>query len=132
MMAKGAMKDNNATPDNFPETDRCFMIIPRQKDHGGKSNKKVECHEVFSAEPTSPSFLSWAEASNNFDRFDHPNHVPGPGWYLLVVNLIIVKKRLTKMLIDRGNDLNILYVETLNMMGINHLYIQSIGALSHV
>ena len=41
------------------------------------------------------------------------------GRYPLVVDPIISKKRLTKVLMDGGSDLNIMYAETLDAMGID-------------
>ncbi|XP_066344470.1 uncharacterized protein [Miscanthus floridulus] len=46
---------------------------------------------------------------------DHPSHVAQPS---LVIDPIICKKHLTKVLMDGGNDLNILYIDTLNTMRI--------------
>jgi hypothetical protein len=45
--------------------------------------------------------------------------VPHPGQYPLVIDLIIDKKCLSKVLMDRGSSLNIMYIETLDAMGIN-------------
>ena len=39
-----------------------------------------------------------------------------PGRYPLVVDPIVRKKRLTKVLMDGGSDLNILYADTLDAM----------------
>ena len=41
-----------------------------------------------------------------------------PGCYPLIVDPIICKKCLTKVLMDGGSGLNILYVDTLNTMRI--------------
>jgi hypothetical protein len=46
-------------------------------------------------------------------------NVPHPGRYPLVVNPIVGMKRLTKVLIDGGSGLNIMYAETLDAMGID-------------
>ena len=59
-----------------------------------------------------PSFLCWSESLITFDQRDHPSHVARPGRYPLVVDPIINKKRLTKVLMDGGSGLNILYVDT--------------------
>ena len=53
------------------------------------------------------------------------------GRYLLVVNLIVGTKRLTKVLMDGDNSLNIMYVETLDAMGIDRSRIRPIGAPFH-
>jgi hypothetical protein len=53
-----------------------------------------------------------------FDRSDHPDHVPQPGRFPLVVDPIIGTKRVTKVLMDGGSGLNILYIDTLDALGI--------------
>jgi hypothetical protein len=44
-----------------------------------------------------------------------------------VVNPIVDMKWLTKVLMDGGNDLNIMYVETLDAMGISRSRIRLTG-----
>ena len=53
-----------------------------------------------------------------FDQGDHPDCVPHPGRYPLLVRPIMGTTHLTKLLMDRGSSLNILYSNTLDMMGI--------------
>jgi ABC-type nitrate/sulfonate/bicarbonate transport system substrate-binding protein len=48
-----------------------------------------------------------------------------------VVDLIISMKRLTKVLMDRGSSLNIIYVKTLDAMGIDRSRIQPLGVPFH-
>jgi hypothetical protein len=54
-----------------------------------------------------------------FDHDDHPDRVPQPGRYPLVVNPIISNMWLTKVLMDRGSVLNIMYAKTLDAMKIS-------------
>ena len=65
-----------------------------------------------------PSFLSWSESPITFDQRDHLSHIVIPGCYPLVVDPIVRKKRLTKVLMDEGSSLNILYVDTIDSMRI--------------
>jgi len=60
-------------------------------------------------EPVAPTFLRWSESAITFARTDHPKSVQQPGRYLLVVDPIISTKWLTKVLIDGGSGLNIMY-----------------------
>jgi len=55
-----------------------------------------------------------------FDQEDHPDCIPHSRRYLLVVSRIVGTTHLTKLLMDRGSSLNILYSNTLDMMGIPH------------
>ena len=54
-----------------------------------------------------------------------------PGCYPLVVDPIVHKKRLTKVLMDGGNGLNILYVTTLNAMRIPWLELHPVSSPFH-
>ena len=72
--------------------------------------------EASVAEMTVPSFLSWSESPITFDQRDHPAHIARPGRYPLVINPIVRKKHLTKVLMDGGSGLNILYIDTLDAM----------------
>ena len=83
-----------------------------------KRRQKVARREVYTAEPATPAFLRWSESTITFDRADHPGTVPHPGRYPVVVDPIVGPKRLTKVLMDGGSGLNILYVDTLDAMRI--------------
>jgi hypothetical protein len=74
---------------------------------------------VYVVEPATPAFLWWSWSAITFDRSDHPDSIPHLGRYSLVVDPIIDKKRLNKVLMDRGSGLNIMYVKTLDAMGMN-------------
>jgi hypothetical protein len=82
------------------------------------SQRKRERHEVLVAEKAPPSFLDWSEDAITFRREDHPNCTPNPGQYPLVVDPVIGNARFSKVLMDGGNNLNILYVHTLRLLGI--------------
>ena len=62
--------------------------------------------------------LQWSLMAITFNQEDHPDRVPHLGRYPLVVYLIMGPMRLTKVLMDRGSGLNILYASTLDKMGI--------------
>ena len=81
-----------------------------------KRQHKVRYREACAAKTAVPSFLSWSESLITFNQRDHPSHVARPGRYVLVIDPIIRKKRLTKVLMDGGSGLNILYVDTLDAM----------------
>jgi hypothetical protein len=83
------------------------------------------------AESAAPALLRWLESAITFDRSDHPSSVPQPGRCPLMVNPIIGMKRLTKVLMDGGSGLNIMYVKTLDAMGIDWLRIRPSGAPFH-
>jgi hypothetical protein len=65
-----------------------------------------------------PSYLKWSEVPITFDRKNHPDHVPQPGSYPLVVAPLFKSKRIHKVLMDGGSGINVLYASTLDDMGI--------------
>ena len=100
----------------FPETDGYLMIFGGSAAYAAKRQQKAAHREVYTAVPSVPSYLRWSESSITFDRSDHPDLISYTGRYPLVVDGIVGSKRLTKVLMDGGSGLNILYVETLDAM----------------
>ena len=61
----------------------------------------------------------------------HPSHIARPGCYPLVIDPIVHKKRLTKVGMDGGSGLNILYVDTLDAMRIPRSELCLVGSHFH-
>ena len=83
-----------------------------------KRQHKVCYREACIAKIVIPSFLRWLESLITFDQRDHPSHVARPGRYPLIVDPIVRKKCLTKVLMDGGSSLNILYIDAHDAMRI--------------
>jgi hypothetical protein len=82
------------------------------------SQRKRERHEVLAAEKTTPSFLDWSGDAITFSPEDHPNRIPNPGQHPMVIDPVSGNTRFSKVLMDGGNNLNILYAHTLQLLGI--------------
>jgi hypothetical protein len=82
------------------------------------SQRKRERHEVLAAKKVPPAFVDWSEDAITFSRDDHPNRIPNPSQYPLVIDPVIGNARFSKVLMDRGSSLNILYTHTLRLLGI--------------
>jgi hypothetical protein len=68
-----------------------------------------------------------------FNRDDHPDCIPNPGVYPLVIDPIIANTRLTKVLMDGGSSLNIIYAQTLDLLGIMRTHLRpSVGGFHGV
>jgi hypothetical protein len=80
---------------------------------------KQESREVCSVKVAAPVYLDWSDKPITFDQGDHPDYVLSPGRYPLVVDPVIGNTRLTKVLMDGGSSLNIIYAETLGLLGID-------------
>ena len=96
-----------------------------------KRQHKVRYREACAVETAVPSFLNWLESPITFDQRDHPSYVARPGRYPLMVDPIVCKKRLTKVLMDGGSGLNILYVDTLDAMRIPWLELCPVSSPFH-
>jgi len=121
---KNGDKGDDKDDEGFPAVQCCYMI------YGGPSTQitarqhKRERREVFAARMAVPQYLNWSNTPITFDRDDHPDKVIAPGVYPLVVDPIIVNTRLSKVLMDGGSNLNIIYLETLDLLGINQAQLQ--------
>ena len=87
-------------------------------------------HEVYTTKLATLAFLRWLESSITFDQTDHPESIPQPRRYPLVVDLIVSMKWLTKVLMDGGSGLNIMYADTLDAMGIDRSRSRPTGVIS--
>jgi hypothetical protein len=102
----------------FPAVENVFLIFGGPNVDMSNSQRKRERHEVLTAEKAPPSFLDWSEDAITFSREDHPNRILNPGQYPLVVDPVIGNVRFSKVLMDGGSNLNILYLHTLRLLGI--------------
>jgi hypothetical protein len=60
-------------------------------------HRKQECREVCSVKVAAPVYLDWSDKPITLDQGDHPDCVPSPGRYPLVVDPVIDNARLTKV-----------------------------------
>jgi hypothetical protein len=130
---KGGDKD-----EEFPEVQDCFMIYDGQVANAdgqvanaSARHRKQERREVCSVKVVAPVYLDWSDKPITFDQGDHPDYVPSQGRYPLVVDPVIGNARLTKVLMDGGSSLNIIYVETLGLLGIDLSMIWASAAPFH-
>jgi hypothetical protein len=104
--------------EEFPEVHDCFMIYGGQVANASTRHRKQERREVCSVKVVAPVYLDWSDKPITFDQGDHPDRVPSPRKYPLVVDPVIGNVRLTKVLMDGGSSLNIIYAETLGLLQI--------------
>jgi hypothetical protein len=69
-------------------------------------------------------FLRWSEVVVTFDEADHPDHTPYPGHFHLLVSPNIGQTHLTKVLMDSGSCLNLLYAEMYDTMAFSRATLQ--------
>jgi hypothetical protein len=108
------------------------LIYGGQVTNASARHRKKERREVCSVKVAAPVYLDWSDKPIIFDQGDHPDYVPSPGRYPLIVDPIIGNARLTKVLMDGGSSLNIIYAETLGLLGIDLSMIRVGAAAFHV
>jgi hypothetical protein len=131
----GKGQDNNKKEgdkeEEFPEIQGYFMIYGGQVVNASARHRKQERREVGSVKVAALVYLDWSNKPITFDQGDHPDCVPSPGRYPLVVDPVIGNARLTKVLMDGGSSLNIIYAETLELLGIGLSTIRASAAPFH-
>src|SRR3954466_13202551 len=72
--------------------------------------------------PAIPQYMQWSDCSISWSRKDHPSIKPNPGTYPLVVDTLVAGPRFSckfsRVLIDGGSTINILYRDTLIKLGL--------------
>jgi hypothetical protein len=97
---QGNNKKGGDKEEEFPEVHNCFMIYGGQVANASARHHKQERREVCSVKVATPVFLDWSDKPITFDQGDHPDCVPSPGRYPLVVDPVIGNARLSKVLMD--------------------------------
>jgi hypothetical protein len=117
--------------EEFPEVHVCFMIYGGRVANTSARHRKQERREVCSVKVAVPVYLDWSDKPITFNQDNHPDLVPSPGKYPLVVDLVIGNVRLTKVLMDGGSSLNIIYADTLGLLQIDLSLIRAGAAPFH-
>src|SRR6266498_5808239 len=97
----------------------------------GDQQQKLTAREINAVISVTPKYLKWSEASITFDRSDHPDNIPHPGRYPLVLDPIVRIVKLNRVLIDSGSGLNILFAKTLDDMKIPSSNLNRSSSLFH-
>jgi hypothetical protein len=78
--------------------------------------------EVNALMQVGPQYMHWSDASITWGREDHPPLMPRPGGYALVLDPIVFSEmhtcRFSRVLIDGGNSINLLYRTSIEKLGI--------------
>ena len=84
-----------------------------------KRERKRALRDVYAMEPLAPKFNPWSSCPITFDRRDHPTSIRHGGFAALVLDPIVDGFHLTRVLMDGGSSLNLLYQDTVRKMGID-------------
>jgi hypothetical protein len=85
----------------------------------------------MAVKPATTEYLRWSEVPITFDRGDHPDFIPKPGWYRQVVCPIVKDVKLNRVLVDGGSSLNLLFLKTFDQMGFSRSFLHTSRAPFH-
>jgi hypothetical protein len=84
-----------------------------------KPQDKLTLYSIMTAKPVIPRYLNWSQYPIQFLREDQWTSVGNVGLYPLVLDPTIAGITVTKVLIDGGAGLNIIFLEMLRKMGLD-------------
>ena len=87
--------------------------------HIPKREGKRALRDVYVVELVATKFNPWSSFPITFNRRDHPTSIRHGSSAALVLDPIIDGFHLTRVLMDGGSILNLLYQDTMRKMGIN-------------
>ena len=118
--------------DQYPETHgRIYMI---QEGRPSNRQQKQVTRQVFlatSAHPAVPEYLRGSETEITFSRDDHPPVVPRPGHAALVLEARIGNYDMSRVFMDGGSGINIIFTRTLDDMLIQNNALKPSGTTFH-
>ena len=75
-----------------------------------------------------PKFMHWSEQEISWSRKDNPRVMPTPAGYALIMDPTFmgptVHVRFTRVLIDNGSSINIMYRDTMHKLGVTENMLQ--------
>jgi hypothetical protein len=78
-----------------------------------------------------PQYLNWSKQLVIWSREDHPPWVDNPGGQALVVAPQVSGYKLTKVFMDGGSSINILYYNTFRRMNLSEKQLQPSSTVFH-
>ena len=81
--------------------------------------------------PATPNWLKWSEHAVTWSRDDHPPQVREPGKLALVVAPYVAGYKLTKVLMDGGSSINIMYYDPFKRIGLMDSSLQHTTTVFH-
>jgi hypothetical protein len=104
----------------YKEHDQSYMVFEtKSTDKQSLYQRSLEVNALMSAVP---KLMYWSDQAIGWDRADHPKIMPNPSGYALVMDPTFIgptnNVRFSKVLIDNGSSINIMYRDTMQKLGI--------------
>src|SRR5438552_682656 len=91
-------KDHQQDGPAFPNPEsQLNMIYGGLAAYESKWKQKLTAREINAIMLVTPKYINWSEVPITFDRSDHPDNIPHPGRYPLVLDPIIRTVKLNRV-----------------------------------
>jgi hypothetical protein len=97
------------------------VIFGGDGDFGSRREQKLLLREIMSVELAALRPLCWSEVPISFSCNDQWTSFLEPDKFPLVLDPVVAEVRLTKVLIDGGSGLNLIFASTLRKMGLSFM-----------
>jgi hypothetical protein len=110
----------------YKEHDQAYMaFVTEPNDKQSLYRRSLEVNVLMSAVP---KLMYWVDQEVTWDMYDHPRVMPNLGGYALVMDPTFVGPEnninFSKVLIDNGRSINIMYRDTMDKLGISENMLQ--------
>ena len=114
-------EDDKKDPDGFQHHQNIVNVIFGGDSSFSKRAQKLLLREILSVEPAIQRPLKYSEVPITFSREDLWTSFFEHGKLPLVVDPVVQGSKLTRVLIDGGSGLNLIFANTLVKMGLNYM-----------
>jgi len=111
--------EDKKDPDRFQKPENMVNVIFGGDPSFSKRAQKLLLREILSVEPTIQRPLMYSEVPITFSREDQWTSFSEPGKFPLVLDPVVQGSKPTRVLIDGGSGLNLLFASTLHKMGLD-------------
>ncbi|KAK1618266.1 hypothetical protein QYE76_023783 [Lolium multiflorum] len=110
----------------------CVVFVTEPTDRQRLCRRSMEVNAVM---PAIPKYMLWSDQEIYWSFKDHPKIMPNPGGYALVVDPIMhgpnARVKFSKVLIDNGSSITIMYRNTMHTLGITENMLQPTRTMFH-
>src|SRR3954463_2370443 len=111
------------------------MIIGSTTEQQDRQSVQRRHMKVNAVMPAVSRYMPWSDQEITWSIRDHPKIMPSPGSYALVLDPTFVgpsiNVKFSKVLIDNGSNIKIMYKDTMHKLGITQNMLQSTRTTFH-
>ena len=103
----------------MPRRSLCSMIQEGRLPNRKQQQITRQIDAATKTQPTMVEYLDWSHQHIGFDKEDHPPQVPNPGHAALVLEGQIGGFESSKIFINGGSGINLIYADTMRAMNLS-------------